>query len=138
MTSAPCVKIFDSKLPTRLRIDASLVGLGAFLKQKYSTNDNEKRYTIFYSSRALRNYEKRYAQIEKETFLIVFGGERFHEYLYGGRFIVIKDHQPLNSIFNRSIISCSPCIQKFFLHFQKYDFKLQYLPSKNMLVSDTP
>ena len=34
VTSAPCLKIFDSKLPTRLNTDASSVGLGAFLQKK--------------------------------------------------------------------------------------------------------
>ena len=38
-------------------------------------------------------------------------------------------------IFNR-IISCPP-VQKFFLCLQKYDFQLQYLPNKGILVSDT-
>ena len=115
VTSASCLKIFDSNLPTRLKTDASSLGLGAFLEQNYGTVTNEKWHPIGYSSRALRDYEKRYAQIEKETLSIVFGVERFHEYLYGRRFIIINDHKPLKSIFNRSIISCSPHIQKFFL-----------------------
>ena len=34
VTSAPCLKIFDSKLPTRLNADASSIGLGAFLQKK--------------------------------------------------------------------------------------------------------
>ena len=42
VTSAPCLEIFDSKLPTRLRTDASSVGLGAFLEQNYGTIDSEK------------------------------------------------------------------------------------------------
>ena len=69
---------------------------------------------------------------------MIFRVECFHEYLYGIRFIVINNHKPLKSIFNKSIISCPPRIQKFFLRLQKYDFKLQYLPGKDMLVSDTP
>ena len=137
VTSTPCLKIFDSNLPTRLKTDASSVGLGAFLEQNYGTVSNEKWHPIGYSSRALRDYEKRYAQIEKETLSIVFGVERFHECLYGHRFIVINDHKPLKSIFNRSIISCPPRIQKFFLRLQKYDFELHYSPGKDMLVSDT-
>ena len=32
VTSAPCLKIFDLILPTRLMTDVSSVGLGAFLK----------------------------------------------------------------------------------------------------------
>ena len=137
VTSAPCLKIFDSKSPTRLKTDASSVGLGAFLKQNHGTVTNEKWHPTGYSSRALRNYEKRYARIEKETLSIVFGVECFHEYLYGRRFVVINDHKPLKSIFNRSIISCPPRLQKFFLCLQKYHFELQYLPCKDMLGSDT-
>ena len=81
-------------------------------------------------------YEKNYAQIEKETLSIVFGVERFHEYLYGRQFTVINDHQPLKSIFNKSISQCPPRIQRFFLKLQKYDFDLEYAPGKTMVVSD--
>ena len=42
VTSAPCLKIFDSKLPTRLKTNPSSIGLGAFLEQNYGTVDNEK------------------------------------------------------------------------------------------------
>ena len=40
VTSAPWLEIFDTKLPTRLKTDAS--SLGAFLEQIYGTLDNEK------------------------------------------------------------------------------------------------
>ena len=137
VASAPCLKIFDSKLPTRLKTDARSVGLGRFIEQDYRTVTNEKWHPIGYSSRALRDYEKRYAQTEKETFSIVFGVKRFHEHLYGRRFIVINDHKPLKSIFKRLITSYPPRIHEFFLRLQKYDFELQYSPGKDMLVSDT-
>ena len=124
VTSAPGPQIFDSNLPTRLKNDASSVGLGAFLKQNYGTVTNEKWHPTGHSSRALRDYEEPYAQMEKENLSIAFGVERFHEYLYGLRFIVINDRKPLKSTFNRSTISCPPRIQKFFLHLQKYNFEL--------------
>ena len=88
------------------------------------------------ASRALQPYETRYAQIEKEILSIVFGTEHFHEYLYGRHFTVYNDHQPLKSIFSKSIIDCPPCIQRFFLKLQKYDFQLEYSPGKTMVVSD--
>ena len=134
VTSGPCLKIFDSELPTCLKTDASSVGLDAVLEQNYGTITNKKWHPIGYSSRTLRDYEKRYAQIEKETLSIVSGVEHFHEYLYGHRLIVINDHNQSKSIFNRSIISCPPLIQNFFLRLQKYDFELQYSPGKDMLV----
>ena len=80
--------------------------------------------------------QKLYAQIEKETLSIVFGVERFYEYLYGCKFTVINDHQPLKSIFSKSVVSCPPRIQKFFLCLQKYEFDLKYSSGKTMSVSD--
>ena len=52
VTAAPCLKIFDSKLATRLKTDASLVGLGAFLEQSYGTVDKKKvtPYWLFIAS----------------------------------------------------------------------------------------
>ena len=69
--------IFDSKLSTPLKTDASSVGLGTFLKQNYGNVNNEKWHPIYYSIRALRDYEKRYAQIEKETLSIVLESNDF-------------------------------------------------------------
>ena len=56
-------------------------GLGALLKEKDGLLENPQWHPIGYSSRALRDYEKRYAQIQKETLSVVFGVECFHEYL---------------------------------------------------------
>ena len=55
VTSAPYLKIFDSKLPTRLKTDASSVGLGAFLETENETVDNQTWHSIGYLSRALRD-----------------------------------------------------------------------------------
>ena len=70
----------------------------------------------------------------KKRLSIVFGVERFHKYLHGCTFTIINDHQPLKLIFSRSIVTCPPRIQKFFLRLQKYDFELEYAPGKTMLV----
>ena len=130
VTSSPCLKYFNANLPTRLRPDASSEGLGALLEQLH---DGEW-YPVGFASRALREYEKKYAQIEKETLSVTFA--KFHEYLYGHHFTVINDHQPLKSIFSKSIIDCPARIQRFFLKLQKYDFALEYAPGKTMVVSD--
>ena len=136
VTTTPCLKIFNPNLQTRLKIDASSKGLGAFLEQNHRILTYPKWYPVGYASRSLPDYKKRYAQIEKETLSIAFGVERFHEYLYGCKFTVINDHQPLKSIFSKSIVRCPPCIQKFFLCLQKYEFDLKYSPGKTMSVSD--
>ena len=68
--SAPILKIFDPNLPIRLKIDASSEGVGALLEQNHGSLENPRWHPIGYSSRALRDYEKRYAQIEKETLFV--------------------------------------------------------------------
>ena len=60
---------------------------------------------------------------------MVFSVERFHEYLYGRKFTVINDHQPLKSIFSKSY-------SEVFFTFTKYEFDLKYSPGETMLVSD--
>ena len=39
--------------------------------------------------------EKGYAQLEKEAVSIIFGIKKFHNYLYGCKFIIEFDHKPL-------------------------------------------
>ena len=79
VTNAPCLKIFNPNLQTRLKIDASSEGLGALLEQNHGTLTYPKCNPVGYASQSLRDYKKRYAQIEKETLSIVFGVERFHD-----------------------------------------------------------
>jgi len=133
ITSAPTLKFFNHTLNTRLRSDASSEGLGALLEQQHQ-ND---WYPVAYASRSLTDAENNYAQIEKETLSILFGCERFHEYLYGRHFIVYNDHQPLKSIFNKPLASCPPRIQRLFLRLQRYEFDFMYAQGKTMVVSDT-
>ena len=118
LTSAPILKIFDPNLPTRLKIDTISEGIGALLERNHGSLENPQWHPIEYSSRALRDYEKRYDQIEKETLSKVFGVEGFHEYLYGRKFTNINDHQPSKSIFSRSIVTCPRRIQNFSLQLQ--------------------
>ena len=106
VTTTSCLKIFNPNLQTHLKIDASSEGLDTLLKQDHGALTRTKWCPVGYVSRLLRDYEKRYAQIKKETLSIVFGVERFYEYLFGRKFTVINDHQPLKSIFNKSIVSC--------------------------------
>ena len=134
ITSAPTLQFYDPNKPTRLRTDASMEGLGAMLEQEDS---NHEWQPIGYGSRSLDKAERNYCSIEREALSVLFGCEHFHEYLYGRQFTVQNDHQPLKTIFSKSITECPPRIQRFFLRLQRYDFILQYAPGKTMVVADT-
>ena len=132
VTKAPVLKYFDPKLPTRISSDASKSGLGATLEQCHDGT----WHPVAYASRSLTSAERNYCQLEKETLSILFACERFHEYLYGRKFKVINDHQPLRSIFQKPLNKSPPRIQRFRLRLQKYDFDFQYVPGKQLHVAD--
>ena len=43
---------------------------------------------------------KKYSQLDKEALAIVFGIKKFHQYVYGRRFVIQTDHKPLERVFN--------------------------------------
>ena len=61
---------FDSQKDTHITVDVSPVGLPAILSQATTGKNDEK--VEAYSSRALTDVEKRYAQTEREALAIVW------------------------------------------------------------------
>ena len=60
---------------TVLQVDASPKGLGATLMQEDKP--------VAFASKTLTDTESRYANIERELLAVVYGCEKFHNYLYG-------------------------------------------------------
>lgn len=74
-----------------LQTDASDRGLGDVLLQE----DLDQKQPISYISRKLNKAEENYSTIERECLAIVWAIQKFHKYLYGRKFILETDHQPL-------------------------------------------
>ena len=98
------MKFFDKNLPIKSACDASKLGLAAMLEQLHGS----VWYPTGFASRLLTAAEQNYSQIEKERLSIVFSCEKFHEYVYGLRFVVENDHKPLISIFQRALSKSPP------------------------------
>lgn len=128
LTEAPLLRYYDVKLPVTLSVDASKSGLGAVLLQENKP--------VAYASRALTETEQRYAQIEKEMLAIVFGAERFHQYIYGKEVDVQSDHKPLEAIVKKTLSSAPARIQRLLMRLQKYQVNVQYKPGKEMHIAD--
>ena len=129
ISEAPVLKYFDPKGETELQCDASENGLGACLMQGGQP--------IGYASRAMTPTEINYAQIEKELLSIVFGVERFVQYVQGRPVKVETDHKPLESIFKKSLISAPKRLQRMMLRLQKYDLEVNYKKGSQMYLADT-
>lgn len=128
ITEAPVLAYYNPKLPLTLSVDASSKGLGATILQQGRP--------IAYASRALTSSQRNYAQIEKETLAVVFGCQKFHQYIYGRTVTVESDHKPLESIFRKPLLAAPMRLQRLLLAVQKYDLKIEYTPGKLMFVAD--
>ena len=78
ISTAPVLRFFDPSREIKVSTDASKSGLGCVLSQKYGN----EYFPVAYAARAMTSPEQRYAMIEKELLGIVFGCEKFHQYIY--------------------------------------------------------
>ena len=117
---------FKLDAKTILYTDASPVGLGAVLIQ----DDGSEKRIISYASRALSPVEQRYCQTEKEALAIVWGSERFHHYLFGVKYTLMTDHEPLEVIYGKTNKKTSSRIERWVLRLQSYDFDVKYVKGK--------
>ena len=90
-----------------------------------------------YVSRALTETEQRYSNIERELLAIVFALERLNHYTFGRTITVQNDHQPLQSIWKKSIVSTSPRLQRLLLRLAHYDINIKFLRGKENVIADT-
>ena len=88
---------FDPEKELVLATDASDYGVGAVLSHKMK-NGTER--PIGYFSRSLQEAERKYSTLEKEALAIILGVKKFHQFLYGHRFIIKTDHKPLDGLLN--------------------------------------
>lgn len=125
----PVLKYYDIGEEVTLQCDASERGLGATLMQKGQP--------VAFASRTLSTTEQRYAQIEKECLAIVFGCEKFSQYISRRDKVTVEsDHKPLQSIFKKSLLHAPMRLQRMMLRLQRYNLDVVYKPGSQMFVAD--
>ena len=71
-----------------------------------------------------------------ELLAIVFALERLNHYTFGRTITVLSDHQPLQSIWKKSIVSASPRLQGLLLRLAHYDINIEFLQGKENMIAD--
>ncbi len=117
--------------PFLLTTDASNTHIGGVLSQIQSHGSNKP---IGYFSKKLNPCEFRYSATDKEALAVVLACRNFHHFLWGTRFTVITDHQPLTSIFKRK--TKSPRMNRWILEMREYNYEINYLKGKDNFVAD--
>ena len=70
----------------------------------------------------------------KDLLAIVSAVEHFHHYLFGHRFKVFSDHQPLVWINKTEKLSCR--LNRWKIRLENYDFEIVYKPEKENTGAD--
>ena len=128
VSDSTTLSYFDVRKPVVLQVDASMKALGAALIQ-----DGKP---VAFASKALSPAESRYANIERELLAVVYGCERFHNYLFGRPFTVESDHKPLASIHLKHLNSSPARLRRMLMRLQPYDLKIVYQPGAEMYIAD--
>ena len=97
--------------------DASLVGLGAILKQEY----DGKMFPVAYASKKLLSREN-YSVIERECLAIVWAVKKFDFFLSGRYFEIETDHQPLIYISQNKM--ANKRVMRWAMFLQEYRFRI--------------
>ncbi|XP_043224352.1 uncharacterized protein K02A2.6-like isoform X1 [Amphibalanus amphitrite] len=137
LCSAPVLCHYQQSLPLVLTTDASPEGVAAVLSHPDARSGADR--PIAYASRRLSAAERNYSQLDKEALGVVFGIVKFHQYLYGRRFVVKTDHKPLLGLLSphKSLPQVvSPRMVRWKLTLTGYDFDLKYVPGKEISNAD--
>ena len=130
ITDKPVLRIPDVSRPFVLRTDASEVGLGAVLLQKYDS----QFFPVSYASRKLQGAEKNYSVIEKEGLALVWAIKKFQQYLYGVEFTLQTDHQPLVYIDSAKFENSR--VMRWALMLQSYRIRLESIKGNDNVGAD--
>src|SRR6266498_13818 len=121
LVTAPVVAHPNFDKPFILYMDVSGGGVGAVLYQK---GKDRKERIIVCASRTYNEYEKKYPITEQECLAVVWGVEKFRQFLGVKLFKIITDHMVLETI--KTVDLPSGRRARWLCKLQQYDFTIEH------------
>jgi hypothetical protein len=119
----PLLVLLRRGRPFRLWCDWSKKGVGGVLLQE---DDAGVERVVAYGSRSCNGAESRYSSFEGELLAAVYFVRLWRQYLYGERFQLESDHQPLQWILTNSKLTGK--LARWALMLSEFDFKVIHRP----------
>ena len=130
ITRSPILCLPDIEKEFFLRTDASDTGLGAVILQDHGG----VKFPVCYASRKLLDREKNYSVIEKECLGVVWGIQKYEQYLYGKEFVLQTDHAPLVYLDRAKVANGR--LMRWALALQAYRFRIEAIKGSENVGSD--
>lgn len=130
LTTSDVLQRPDFSKPFVLTTDASNFAIGSVLSQGPIGRDKP----VAFFSRTLSKAEENYSTIEKELLAIVASCKYFRPYLFGKKFTLFTDHQPLVYIYNMK--NPSSKLVRWRLSLEEFDYEIKYRKGTQNVVAD--
>ena len=114
--------------------DASGYSMGGCLMQKQMVDGAEQERVIAYVSKAFNKAERKYSTIERELAALRFCLKVLRVFLFGVRFCVKTDHQPL--VYLHRMKSVDSRLARTVEDLSEYDFVVEYVPGGKNVLAD--
>ena len=122
---------YDPSRKTRLYVDHGPVGLAASVCQLYSEPGQPRQWRmVTHKSRTLEKAEQNYGKIEGESLGVLWGIKIHAMYLYGTKFEVITDHEPLVPFFNNPNRPAPTRVERHRSKLRCFNFTMKYESGK--------
>lgn len=131
LINAPVLAFADPAKPYVPHTDASFKGVGAMLYQEHL----EGLRPVAFASRKLSSPEQRYPVHQYEFLALKWAVvDKFHDYLYGAKFTVRTDNNPLTYVLTTAKLNATGNL--WLAALATYDFDVQYRPGKANVDAD--
>jgi hypothetical protein len=130
LAKKPIMRLPDISKEFTIQTDASGIGIGCVLMQRYE----DVNHPVAYASRKLLDRERRYSVEERECLAIMWGIEKFDRYLFGKQFVIETDHCGLQYMKEGRMKNAR--VMRWSLALQNYCFKINYIKGCNNVISD--